>query len=708
MKKALLLMSIGAFTLTKAPTNNLIVLLDFGQSEERQRLGAIPAMTEAGTMHPSTSLGAITSTALPAIYQQVAPIMMSKSLLKSILTRKMIFKDFLEKDVTELWRLYQHQPITRAPSLSLFKQHCIYALNMYKQIRADLSKILKTGSKEELREALNHLTSKTTYLEAGAPRSLHVYSQRQSLSEALHRELQVYMICFLAPLENYLIKDVSPEVVLLVPHSITKEAPYTPSSTITTHEKRWGLKLNHLKDIAVSELLKDTPCSFGLPLSSVIQNVMVTTQEGSSATWTIYLAGHGLPIYPERQEVAALEKLQAFYAKQLQNQTNQNYRTQNMLKRRLKLIESRLVTTNNRLNSLPATHERVLCSTSCKEFQQTLAFFNSQIDTSLLYYTCCFAGGEHLDVPYRNKTFSYDIIVGSVSDAESFQDPIMLLIPPYTSYKQGNSLVVEGISQASLDPKNKSLALRTSLHFDRFFEEAKKPTRNGSYMAQLLHPYTTIENGAQQQYHENIAHLRPAGTNRFTVLSTDAIHTVPQSGSSIPESSQVVFLKEKQHGPLKLNKPVTSIISLLPGTACHMVASLLAPSISLSELADSCLTIPSLSSSKVFYIKKMEGKRDSLLPFFGGSKTILHDVIIARNVPTSDGLQHTTKTSIYYTDEGGTCWHIPVRNGLGSASRTSGAVAHGELITLFPELKATLTHFVKATPTIEQKVAVAA
>ena len=134
MKKHALILAFASFACAKAPTHDLIIALDFGQSEEQQRLGILPAHTEAGALHPSSSLGAITSTVLPALYQQVAPIILSKSILKSIISRKMIFKDFIDKDITQLRALYHRQPITRTPSFGMFKQHCRYALTMYNKI----------------------------------------------------------------------------------------------------------------------------------------------------------------------------------------------------------------------------------------------------------------------------------------------------------------------------------------------------------------------------------------------------------------------------------------------------------------------------------------------------------------------------------------------------------------------------------------------
>ena len=688
MKKLALLLAFAPLY-AKTPTHNLIVLLDFGQSEEKQRLGTIPAHTEAGILPPSSSLGAITSTALPALYQQVAPILISKSILKSIISRKMIVKDFLEKDITQLRSKYQRHPITQAPSLSLFKQHCRYAITMYNKIKDDLAKIFKTGSEEELRKAIDVLTSKQAYLEAAAPRSLHVHSSRQALSQRLHRELQVYLLCYLAPLEQYVIKDASQELALLVPH--IKNAQHIPHTGITAYERQWGLKLHHLKDLSLPDLLTPTPMTYELSLSKIIANVLVTKKEGSQATWAVYIAGHGLPVYPERQQADHLEKLEAFYTKQLK--TNKSFRAQQVLKTRLRRIQDKLKETRYRANYLPKTHERVICSSPCGEFQKTLEFLNTQVDTSLLYYTCCFGGGDHLEVPYRNRVLNYDIIVGSVSDAESFQDPIMLLIPPYACTNKGNALVVEGISRDSLDTKHKCLTMRTSLRFDKYFTEARKANRNPAILSQSLHPYATVENGLPQNYHENIAHIRSAHTKRFTVIPTTNIHTIPKNDSTIPESSEVVFLKEQTHGQVTLPKTIPSIISLIPGTACHIISSLIAPQTTLKELAKACLTLPSLSSSKIFYIKKIECKNDSLLPFTS-AKTILHDVIVARNVPTTDGLKHHAMTSIYYTDNQGTCWHIPVRETLGSTYRTSGPLAHGELITLFPRLKGMLTRYV--------------
>ena len=717
MKKLLLVLVLTAFCAygaTKKPDRDLMILLDFGQSEEVLRSELMKhSMIHGAPRSALAQLGAMTCTMIPALYQKAAPMIVSKSLLYSLIARKKIFKDCLTLDIAQLSRRYGHQKISRAPSLGVFKQHCLYGQRMYNSIKSELSTILKTGTPQEISKAIDTLTSKHPYLEASAPRSLQHYSDRRSIKEDMHQELQAYALCYYAPLssKDFIIKEVSSELALLVPRNYISgltDTEYKETATITPLEKRLGIKLNHLKDITLDDLFKKTPITFKIPLCNHLTEILVTKKEGSSHTWAVYMTGHGLPTYKERKQLEDLEKLNAFYDKQLKAQPA--YRQRLSLSQRKSRIEENITQAQQTLKYRPTTHENIICSIPATEFQAVLRFLNTQVNTSILLYTSCFGGGEHLVIPYTNDTekLSFDCISGSVSDAESYQDTPMLLLPPYKCIKGTSEQIIQGISEDSFDTHNKCLAPFSTVHFGEFFKGVRTTVSNAFNLIHCLHPYTNTHKKRHAiipRFLENIALERPAGSTSFTLAGPcPALVSAPPSGI-ISSEADVLFFEKPSYGTIKLSGSLPISISLTPGPAYHVIDSLEAQKHALSSVLDSFLELKTLNSPKLFWIKKLVCKKDSSLPFLpfdiirsvtGGSHAELYDVIIARNIPTSDGLKHRVTSSIYFSDAKGTTWHIPVYQKLGSCSRAARTYAHAELYTLFPGLRdATLKRQVK-------------
>ncbi len=713
MKKLFLLICTVASSLCaapKLPTHDLLVMLDYGQSEEALRMGSSSSATIHGTpKSPLASLGAITSTVLPALYQQTAPLVVSRSILYSIMARKKIFHDCVTLDIQQLHKRYGSQNISRAPSLSIFKQHCLYAQRMFAKIQDELRTLFTDGTAKEIDKAINILSSKHPYLEASAPRSLQFYSGNRPIKEAMHRELQAYALCYYAPIstEHFSIKEISQELVLLVPvsYATLSDAAYKPQSTISALEKRLGLKLNHLKDITdTSELLQKTPVTYGVPLAQDLSRVLVTRKEGSTHTWSVYFTGHGLPLYPERRKIEQLEKLKTFYANQ--TKTKKTAQQKRALTQRQKLVEKELPHTKLRLKHLPATHESIICSISSEEFKRVLRFLHTDIHTSLLFYTSCFAGGEHLVSPYQGDTkiLNYDCIVGSVTDAVSSQATPMLLLPPYKSTPHGSEIIVEGITEDSFDTHRKKLTPRSPLNFDQLKKSVRDTLRKPFSIVQSLHPYIKQER-LIPDCTQNIALERPAGSSAFNIIGPpSSLYTVPHSGT-VPKTADVGFLTQPYYGSLSL-QALPSFVSLTPGPAYHVIESLEAP-FSLAKIVKAFLKMPSLSTPKLFWIKKLVCTKESVpfLPFdllrrfVSGSHTVLHNVIIARNILTADAVHSGVSTSVYFSDSQGNTWHVPVKGTLGRSTRTSQALVHGELFSVCPRLReTTLKRQIKLNP----------
>jgi hypothetical protein len=710
MKKIFIFLAFSSLLVSapSLPTRDLIILLDYGQSEELLRSGS--TASPSATVDALTKLGAITSTLLPALYQKTAPILVSRSLLYSLLMRTQIFEDFLTLDVHTLASRYTRDSVTQAPTLGLFKQHCLYAKNMHDAIQRELSELGTQDKQIDMHSVVRTLTTKHPYLESSAPRSLQLYSgEKRSMKEQLHRELQVYALCYYAPLspDQYAIKEVSDELILLIPRSREKPQNLSyigGSPSITPVEKTLGLKVHHLKDITdIEELRKKPVLSFGIPLSQDLKKIFVTKQEGGIHVWALYLTGHGLPAYPERKTIEYLSRLRDHYAKQLEHLSPMHSQERKTLSLRHFLMQEELLKTESSLRRLPKTHEKVICSVALDEFKKVLELLQHEIHTSILLYTSCFGGGEHLTIPYQGTTqiLDFDCICGSLSDTVSFQTTPMFLLPPYRRSLHATKTVIEGIHQDVIDMDQKRLIPFSSIHFDEFFRQVRDPQRDPFALIYCLHPYTDYEGKLLPDNLENISLLRSAGSRTFTIVHKGN-SLLPLHNQSLGSQTDAVLLTQPSYKHLSVGTVMPHFVSAQGGPAYHSIDSLEATTHAMGTVFMNFLDLPTLSTPKVFWIKKLSCKKDTPPPFFlplellrspmhgqQNKYTVLYDVIITRNIPTTESCTHEASINIYFSDAQGTTWHIPIKKKWGAASKVTKELVHAELFTLLPGLRDT-------------------
>ena len=138
---------------------------------------------------------------------------------------------------------------------------------------------------------------------------------------------------------------------------------------------------------------------------------------------------------------------------------------------------------------------------------------------------------------------------------------------------------------------------------------------------------------------------------------------------------------------MNLLQKLPSFVSLTAGPAYHVIDALEAPDQSLGQLIMSFLELPTLSTPKVFWIKKMTCKKETPPPFFlpleffkpllrgrESSVNVLHDVIITRNIPTTDALKHEASINVYFSDTHNNTWYIPIKKSWRTASKTTGVL----------------------------------
>ena len=395
------------------------------------------------------------------------------------------------------------------------------------------------------------------------------------------------------------------------------------------------------------------------------------------------MTGHGGTHIEERIGLGQLEKLRALYRSPLMDKLSA---PQNIKRNRLDTIEH---TFNNALCSLEsflltdgshALHEELICGLPIQEFKKSLQFFDADINTSLLYYASCFAGGNYLVAPYKKEEkdlqLSYDIIVGCASDAVA-----TLKEPAYTSG-----------TLARNEPE--------SIQYKECINYLKKPNRDPFTIAQLMHPYVENNGHLLQDDIENIAHFRPAGATEFTVLANTNCFFIPTRKSTlIPTKTSVLFFLDTYYPNLFIigDSFFPNIISLIPGAAYHKIANIYAPDVSPENILKAFLTLPTLSSPKLYWIDRLECKNNryltNTLPYDlvqeneNGNTVVFHDLIIARNIITSDGIKHGTSSGAYCSNKSGKTWYCPFLSDSDINRpvlyKTNGKLAHQELLSIF-------------------------
>ncbi len=649
----------------------LIIFLDFKQFETH--LAALeqpaPFLTDDESLAPA--LGANCFAFLPAVYQKKAPILVSTSVLKNILKHKETYTDFITLDISELEAKYQHRVrFSSEKLLSGFRRHCLYAHRMVEKVLSLLRNIICEGTDDEVARAFELLTTQSSFSEEQAPRTLQFYNKPSKLRESMHKEVATYVLCAFAPLDDYHVKRLTKDLTLLIPKEYAKSCTYksvlysTDSVALTPAEKAIGLKVNHLPDVTnLSVLTEDLPIPQSFTFVRHLKRLFVTKdQTDSPHEWIIYLAGHGLPPYEERQLLEQLKVLKMTCEKELITSKNSAE-----IAAKLSLCEQWIAAAASKLNKHNGSFEELLCGMPPEEFTATLLFFNSQVTTHLLSYISCFAGGNNLIKPFKKDKkdliFNYDIIAVGTSDAPVWQSAPMLLIPPY-SYTKNGARMKYGFRKEFINPQKRSLRLYTTTHFDEFFNAVHHKGPKDYYrLACRLHPYEDPDSG-ELLYVDNIAHVRKAGKTSFEPLLPACIPLIKTDNTAImPSEAQAYCVTAHKVSSITLDseqKP-PAFVSLIPAAAWHSIGFYEAPECRFFEVVESFMQMKELATPKLFHIKKLYCRNSIDLPEKKGLyRVTLTDVIIAQNVYTSENLTHNVNTCVYFTDSKGRSWHIPL------------------------------------------------
>lgn len=671
-----------------APTNlqrEIIILLDYLNEETRN-------VTLSADAYPMP-LGAISFTLLPAVYQQAAPILASTSLVQSILKRKEVFQDILMLDAKTVRSRYA-SVLPHIANFVEFKKQCEYAEKMYHLVNKKIKDKMAQTATVTPTQILDVLADEPAFNAQSAPASF------RSTADARFGEISTYVLCAYAPLDldHFHFKKVSDELILLIPRkylkTITEEVPskIPQLKKISPLETLLGLKVNHLADLSIKQVMQTPVRHEQLNLTAQLEQLFLTKAEAQNLTvsWHIYYAGHGLPAHKERRAIKDLKALKNHLHKKMEGQNAHAWH------RRHAHYSQQLNKTEAKLKTCSAHYEKIVCSVPVAEFERFITFLEKKINTASLFYTSCYSAGKQLEKPYKGRSYSFDVINGTASDNASILEAPLLLLPPYSLQVRNQKRYIYGINKNSIDLKNRTLKMDVSLHFDTYFQNIKAERRDYRTLIALLHPYTDTQGNLISDSVANIAHLRPAHATHFKALhdTFPFVHIDSTQKKVAVTDAQILLFYSTVLPSITLDckKRATPplVLSALEKSTAHYCPVLDARPFTFLQCVSAFFEPHDLSSSKVFWFKELKVKITDDIPAscHKGAYGLLHNCIITRNVQTYESSTHQTNIVIYFSDEAGRGYYIPwKKQETLQAYPVSLATISDELCLLFPTLK---------------------
>lgn len=704
------------------PNREMIITLDYQSEEAIDKTLQMPS-EYASEILPQ-GMGAITFTTIIALNQEAAPVLTSTSLIKNIVDHKNLFMDFVNNKVSNLYKCYKQYPrFQTVGSIKTFKRHCVYTHNIFNQVNRKLNILLNKLNEKELDQVLDGLTSDRRFSQYKAPQGLwHLDNQACA---NMHREMMIYTMCWQISFDNWIIKKVSDDLLLLVPknylkkYNLEQSTEYKNMLDLSDLEKTFGLKLNHLEDITDINSLKAASVvnyqekkstTFSQDLGKIfVINYSADSKE--KPVWALYMSGHGLPRRNLHKTIEQLKSLEQLYSKKAKY--SRRART------KISHIQDHIRRLELQAKTYMKYQDGIILSLSFDDFYQSLKFFNDNITIAFLFYSSCYAGGEHLVIPYcdadkKPLILNFTVVSGTLAENKAQQDVPLIMLPPYGYKTQGRHTIIQGINTQAIDIKRHKLALATTLYFENFFNSLRagehKNLGNLHKIISHLHPYVHENNSLMVESLGNIPSIRPAGSSSFNIISN-----VPPCIALTPElvekhdfkrrwilGSKEVALLYTDYIPqtVILNKKSATkppiFVSMMPyAIACHVFEQVVARNYTFEELIDAFLKLPELKGSKIFWIKKLKCANSPNLPYLGQQ---LNDVIIVRNTCTTDIFESELKyedqylvNNVYLTADNihykATLKNSTTNTNILDIKQCSSKNYQNELLALAPELK---------------------
>lgn len=636
------LMSTALLWLTPAScfvgsTRDLAIIAEFGIEEN---IGHTLSTSPDDRQQPE-GLGAASNLLLNILFQEV-PVLAPKPLWENITRHKKLFDDFAKMDIPSLKRKYgKYTRFKPDNALTTFAEQARYLSKLYQQA---MHHINTTNSLEECKQAM---AKDTVFKPNAAPASLHKKHNEKWL------ELSAYLMCSIVPVNRYTVKALkSPNnenaiFYLFLPHQYTErieqEVLQNPRKYLlklpdfSATELGLGLKIDRLSEVGN---LFDTANTYEIPQSypeqllPALRALFIEKNEIPPQTvqkWAFYIMGHGI----FSQEAKDLMKkkhgdLVHLYEELESTETNgkenisKKIRSCNMLMADLRQ--------GNRVIGLPID-----------AFVNLLKFFDTDIDTELLFYSSCSAGGQQWLDSFTDKgkplRLSYTIMADTLSEAPSLNGaPVLRLrcLSGHSSYCSLDNLI---------NWKKRSLAIDAIYDFQLFFAMARCPKPHPTLISHMIHCLCPalpkrqidasqtshwvgnwfklnshiIEQQSNPEKHlarsevNNITSIRLPKDLAFKVIDSKNSFialTSPATTTIDAQKIDLVLLANNNYDTLTMNKntdptPLPFLVSFIPGKAYHTINHLNAPAFSILEILDQFFCCEKLGTAKLFHLKKI-------------------------------------------------------------------------------------------------------
>jgi hypothetical protein len=570
MKKYFIL-SLCIFVINVFPesftTHGAIILLDSQETLEEDILGR--------PISDQPPFGALSETLLSALDQHTTPIIVSSSLLRNVIIRQEVFKDFA------VFPLDDQQLTTKYGSLTAFNTQ--RKRNQLKEYLQVVSKVLVDTNKElsaatSINDAIAILNKKYS----NQPHPAIDPHNRERYWEKLDPYLKSYLV--IGNFDNWTCKKISDFLYVLIPNELLKNIHSQSDEDLIV-----GLKISHMPTIATNDVL-----------SYVTYNIDYDSKElGNHFIQTLY-----------RNDI--------FVSNNEYYQINKSRAKQYEIPRWAFYMEGH--------GSLKKTIAGILIS----EMAQFLEYLDTKISTGFLLFVSCYAGGKNLNLlyqyqndslnnPFFQKIYSYPIIVSSLTDAFSIGLYLAIDLPPR-------------LTKDFIDAKDKKITFMTFSNFSEFFAELKK---EGPIDFSKIVQFVRIIGltGKEIEFFNNLPQIKLPGIEWVQVI--DMPNKVVQIGKNLAQARDETLdvstffarntNKQKIYPealllytpiipfPLKLSrgksaddfKNPPAFISMLAGNAVHEFNEIDAPEFGLTKIIDAFFKIVDLVVSKSYFIKKL-------------------------------------------------------------------------------------------------------
>ena len=307
-------------------------------------------------------------------------------------------------------------------------------------------------------------------------------------------------------------------------------------------------------------------------------------------------------------------------------------------------------------------------------FVKLLTFFDTDLNTKLLFYSSCSAGGKQWLDSFRKDgkplRLSYAILADTLSEAPSLNgSPVLRLqcIQGHKSYCSLDNLI---------NWSKRSLAIDAIYDFQAFFAMGRCPKAHPTLISHMIHSLCpaypkkecdttcvsrwvgnwfnrsshiiessdTVDKKLQRSEVNNITSIRLPGDTTFKVVDAknSFIALTNENKHEInADTHDLILLGNPTYSDITITKtkgkeaPFPFMVSFIPGKASHTITYLKAPAFSLLEILDQFFSCEKIGAAKLIHIKRLECLND--LNGTGSKPTTFTNVYLFMSAPFKSG-----------------------------------------------------------------------